>query len=691
MDGARALLAEADARRDAGDWAAAAEAYGKYLARVPEAWPIWVQHGHCVKEAGDPAGALASYRRAEAGMPGDADLQLQIGHALKLAGDPAGARAAYARSLELDPSGDAAWHEAERLLGIAMPAGAGVVLDLSDLLAWFRVARTPSGIQRVQLGLAAAATASGSVFAGTRLVVFRPAGATWRELPVEMFRRLAGLSRSGADPQEPRWTEAVAAAEALLEAAPDFAFPRDAWLMNPGSSWWLPGYHGAVRVARARHRLRYAALVHDAGPVVAPEHGEPAHSASFARWISVLGIEADLLLAVSDATRRDVTRIAADALAPLPFAPVEVLRPDAATPPAPVGAPHPRAAEIAAEPYALFVATIESRKDHLFVLNAWLGLLRRHGAALPRLLLVGRAGFDAAPVLDLLRRVPADRVTWLDDVSDPALASLYAGALFTVYHSSHEGWGLPVTEALAAGKAVVAPRHSGLVEAGQDLALLVTPGSEPEFAAAVERLSFDASFRRAAEARIAAGLRLRSWSAVAKDLHGLLAAAPPRPRILPAPALGVVHRLGAIESPHPQPAMAWAEMLRDGAGWQAPESWGCWTRPGRAVLRLPLPGRAAAPLRLHLALRGAETAREVTFRLGGAAPVAVHVPPGTRPVVALDVPAAAEIAEVVIGADAEPGEEVGIGVVAVMACTPDDVLARLGFLERLSFVWPEVV
>ena len=32
----------------------------------------------------------------------------------------------------------------------------------------------------------------------------------------------------------------------------------------------------------------------------------------------------------------------------------------------------------------------------------------------------------------------------------------------------------------------------------------------------------------------------------------------------------------------------------------------------------------------------------------------------------------------------------GIGVVAVMACAPDDVGARLGFLERLSFVWPDL-
>jgi hypothetical protein len=42
--------------------------------------------------------------------------------------------------------------------------------------------------------------------------------------------------------------------------------------------------------------------------------------------------------------------------------------------------PHPGLAALRGQPYIAFVATIESRKDHLFVLNAWLALLRRRGA-----------------------------------------------------------------------------------------------------------------------------------------------------------------------------------------------------------------------------------------------------------------------------------------------------------------------
>ena len=696
-------LAEAEARRDAGDWRGAAEAYARHLAAHPTDWAIWVQHGHCVKEAGDPRAAIASYRRAEAGMPLDADLPLQIGHALKRAGDLAGARAAYARALELDPTGEEAWREVAPLCA-AQPAGAEglsllgdlrVVLDLSDLLSWFGGARAPTGIQRVQMEIAAAALAPGRDLAEVRLAAFRPDRGAWREIPREAFRRLAGLSRAGTDAAEPAWAGTVAQLREMLDAAPDIAFAEGAWLVNLGSSWWLPGYHRAVREARARHGLRYAAMLHDAGPVTAPEHSPPEVSASFARWFSVLVPQADLLLAPSQATADDVARLAARDLPGLPAAPLRVLRPDALPSPPPAAPIGPRVAEVLAEPYVLFLATIESRKDHLFVLNAWLALLRRHGGAVPTLVLAGRAGFNAGPALALLRRAPAlaGRAVWLDAVTDAEAAALRAGALFTLYHSQLEGWGLPVTEALAAGKAVVAPAHSALIEAGQGLALHHAPGSEPDFLAQVERLLFEPGARQAAEARIAADLQLRSWAEVTDELMAALADAPPGPpAVLEAPPLGVAHPLAEIAALRPTPAMTWSELLRDGPGWHAPEAWGCRTRPGRALLRLPLPGATPGPLRLHVALRGAETARSVALRVGRGPRQVLEVAPGAQPVAVLEIPSPGPVAEIAIeasDADMQGSDDTGIGVVAVMACAPDDLGARLAFLERLAFVWPE--
>jgi len=59
----------------------------------------------------------------------------------------------------------------------------------------------------------------------------------------------------------------------------------------------------------------------------------------------------------------------------------------------------------------------------------------------------------------------------------------------------------------------------------------------------------------------------------------------------------------------------------------------------------------------------------------------------------MEMPTPGTVAEIAIETavgpeDTAPGT--GIGVIAVMACAPDDVAARLAFLERLSFVWPEL-
>jgi tetratricopeptide (TPR) repeat protein/glycosyltransferase involved in cell wall biosynthesis len=102
-------IEQADAARDAAQWALAARFYRAVLQRNPGNAGIWVQYGHALKEAGglkDPARlatAEAAYRRALALDPGVADTHLQLGHVLKLQGKAEEAEGAYLRAFSLDP------------------------------------------------------------------------------------------------------------------------------------------------------------------------------------------------------------------------------------------------------------------------------------------------------------------------------------------------------------------------------------------------------------------------------------------------------------------------------------------------------------------------------------------------------------------------------------------------------------
>jgi len=715
------LLAEADRQRDAGAWDTAARGYASWLALHPQDAAITIQLGHCLRETGDAAGALAAYRRAARWRPQDADLQVHIGHALKLGGDVPAARAAYSRALEIDAGSDAAWREFAALLGQGadpvMALGADpalapdgglslagelcVAFDLSDLLSWFATSRVPSGIQRVQIELVSAALRPGAPAGRLLLVAFNAGTGTWRPLPREIFARLTSLCRAGGEAEDPSWREAVAAAGAALAASPDLAFPGDAWLVNLGTSWGLADYHLALRAAKTHAALRYTTLVHDCGPLVVPEHCAPEQVTDFSRWFAGLGPHADLLLTGSEATTGDLARLQALLLPGLPRPPVAVLRLDAAPPRPPAAAAiHPSVAALEGRPYVLFVATLESRKDHLFVLNAWLALLRAQPDRVPLLVCVGRPGFQSGPIFALLRAAPGltEGVLVMSDIPDASLARLYAGALFTLYNSHHEGWGLPVTEALALGKVVVAPAHSGLVEAGSGLALHFAPQSEPEFLVHLEHLLFTPGAIAAAEAHIKASLRLRSWAAVADQLLGILAAAPPAEATpMPVAPLGLVQPLGIAPAMRPTPTMALADLLRAGPFWHPPEEFGCWTRPGRAHLRIAHDAPPGTALRLLVTLRAPSAGGRVVLRAGRGDMLALELPPAGRITAAIDLLAEGNGLDLTIeasatgaaGATADAAlRQVGVGVVSVMLCARDDLAARLEYLERQRFAWP---
>jgi len=131
----------------------------------------------------------------------------------------------------------------------------------------------------------------------------------------------------------------------------------------------------------------------------------------------------------------------------------------------------------------------------------------------PSLVLAGPAGNASA---DLARRIHdlglAPRVVRLGYVDRDELPLLYAGARIVVAPSRHEGFGMAVLEAMAAGRPVVATNGGGLPEVCGDAAILVAPGDPEALAAALARLECDPSLRQRLEASAALRARGFSWT-----------------------------------------------------------------------------------------------------------------------------------------------------------------------------------
>ncbi|MEX2155162.1 MAG: glycosyltransferase family 1 protein [Gemmatimonadaceae bacterium] len=113
----------------------------------------------------------------------------------------------------------------------------------------------------------------------------------------------------------------------------------------------------------------------------------------------------------------------------------------------------PAEATPAGDTYFVTVGTIEPRRNHLALLEAF---RRARGEGLQaRWRVVGGVGYHGAPIADELRA--ADGVDVVTGATDEELDATYRGALFAVTPSLGEGFGFPPLEAMARGVPVICP------------------------------------------------------------------------------------------------------------------------------------------------------------------------------------------------------------------------------------------
>jgi glycosyltransferase involved in cell wall biosynthesis len=195
-----------------------------------------------------------------------------------------------------------------------------------------------------------------------------------------------------------------------------------------------------------------------------PSQFTPKGRRFFAQALRLTRRDADLVLCSSEATRQDCLQAAIPAER-LRLVPLGVDRP--AVEPVEVGATLDRYGIEGR--YVLSVGTHEPRKNLSTLIDAF----RKLDRADVTLVLVGPAGWHVG--LDELVRPVADRTRVLGFVPNADRDALYAGADAFCYPSLHEGFGLPVLEAMAQGTPVVTSAGTATEEAAGDAGIIVDP------------------------------------------------------------------------------------------------------------------------------------------------------------------------------------------------------------------------
>jgi glycosyltransferase involved in cell wall biosynthesis len=247
-------------------------------------------------------------------------------------------------------------------------------------------------------------------------------------------------------------------------------------------------------------------LVHDLIPISHPEFCRAGEGQKHRERMRTVLRTAAGVIGNSEATLRELRGFARTERLTVPPTLAAWLGIDPLRPPEDANGP--------GRPTFVTIGTIESRKNHLLLLDVWSRLIDRLNDAAPRLIIVGQRGWEAQNVFDLLDRSEKLRghVVELSSCPDEELARYLASARALLFPSRAEGYGLPLVEALSFGVPVIASALPVFRELAGDIPTYIDPLDSSAWEAAILDYAGSASTARAAQLRRIKSFRPRDWN-----------------------------------------------------------------------------------------------------------------------------------------------------------------------------------
>ena len=268
---------------------------------------------------------------------------------------------------------------------------------------------------------------------------------------------------------------------------------------GPASMWWLPRlvdldgvdlFHAPANILPRGLSMPCVATIHDTMWLTTPDLCNSRPWGRIERLFYRNGMRRALdrshaIITVSEATRSDVLELRPE-VGDRTFACMPA--PSAAFRPQPVREQDLASLGLTTRRFVLTVGQDAPYKNHDQALRAFAAAFA--GDPEMALVLLQRRGRGEQRLGGLARELGIERqVLFLSEVTEAKLRNLYCAALALLHPSLHEGFGMPLAEAMACGCAVITSDRSAMPEVAGGAALLVDPHDTDAIARALRLIA----------------------------------------------------------------------------------------------------------------------------------------------------------------------------------------------------------
>jgi glycosyltransferase involved in cell wall biosynthesis len=149
-----------------------------------------------------------------------------------------------------------------------------------------------------------------------------------------------------------------------------------------------------------------------------------------------------------------------------------------------------------AGPFILSVGDLQPRKNHIGLIQAFDELIENYPQIRHKLVLAGKDTWFSPQIREAARKSRfSDRIVFAGFIEDEDLLRLYNACDCFVFPSFYEGFGIPILEAMACGRAVACANTSSMPEVADGAGILFDPQSRAEIVRALADILLDAELR----------------------------------------------------------------------------------------------------------------------------------------------------------------------------------------------------